>query len=162
LKTISQSLTTTIADLDDIISAKSKSIGNQHNERVNLHLCTNKIIESLEIDSTYKRVTIYNTLTMDDALWANRSFFESVIYNLITDGIKYSNTNKNSQIIIQSLYSRDTIKNSNYRRWHLYITKYMNQLFQMYQTFNKKRRTSEVLAFILKKIKLKSSMVKLN
>jgi light-regulated signal transduction histidine kinase (bacteriophytochrome) len=47
---------------------------------------------------------------MDDALWANRSYFESVIYNLITNGIKCSDTNKNSQIIIQSVYSRDTKK----------------------------------------------------
>jgi len=60
LKTISGSLTTTIVDLDDIISIKSKRKINQLNERVNLFDCVNNVIESLEIECTNNDVTIYN------------------------------------------------------------------------------------------------------
>jgi len=137
LKTISDSLTSTIVDLDDIISIKSKTNINQLNERVNLSTCTNKIVESLEIDSTNKNVTIHNGLRGDDTLITNRSYLESVIYNLISNGIKYSDPKKLSQIIIQSIHTKDTLK--------ILIAdngigidteKYKNQLFEMYQTFH--------------------------
>ncbi len=137
LRTISESLTTTIVDLDDIISIKSKTNINQLNERVNLHTCTSKVIESLDLESTNRNVTIYNGLRMDDTLMTNRSYFESVIYNLISNGIKYSDSNKKSQIIIQSVHTKDTIKILIADNGiGIDTTKFKNQLFEMYQTFH--------------------------
>lgn len=137
LKTISESLTTTIVDLDDIISIKSKTNIKQLNERINLFDCANKVIESLDIESTKNDVAIYNAFRMDDTLITNRSYFESILHNLISNGIKYSDSSKKSQIIIQTIHTKD----------HLQIliadngigidtNKYKNQLFEMYQTFH--------------------------
>lgn len=137
LKTISESLTTTIVDLDDIISIKSKTNLNQLNERVDLYSCTSKIIESLKIESFNKEVTIHNALRKDETLLTNRSYLESVFYNLISNGIKYSDPNKNSQIIIQSIHTKDTVKiliSDN--GIGIDMPKYKNQLFEMYQTFH--------------------------
>ncbi|WP_296386318.1 PAS domain-containing sensor histidine kinase [Winogradskyella sp.] len=137
LKTISKSLTTTIIDLDDIISIKSKSDINQLNERVNLFECANKVVKSLDIDSTNKNITIYNALRMDDTLVTNRSYLESVIYNLISNGIKYSDSSKKSQIIIQSVHTKDTIKILIADNGiGIDTAKFKNQLFEMYQTFH--------------------------
>lgn len=137
LKTISESLTTTIVDLDDIISIKSKTNINQLNERVNLFECLNKVIESLEIESSKKEVTIYNALRMDDFLMTNRSYLESVIYNLVSNGIKYSDSSKKSQIIIQSVHTKDTLKILIADNGiGIDTTKFKNQLFEMYQTFH--------------------------
>jgi len=137
LKTISESLTTTIVDLDDIISIKSKANINQLNEYVDLYNCTNKIIDSLKIESFNKDVTIHNALRKDEALLTNQSYLESILYNLISNGIKYSDHNKNSQIIIQSIHKKDTIKiliSDN--GIGIDMSKYKNQLFEMYQTFH--------------------------
>ena len=137
LRTISESLTTTIVDLDDIISIKSKSNINQLNERVNLHACASKIIESLDLESKTKDVTIYNGLRMDDTLMTNRSYFESVIYNLISNGIKYSDSSKKSQIIIQSIHTKDSIKILIADNGiGIDTAKFKKQLFEMYQTFH--------------------------
>lgn len=137
LKSISESLTHTITDLDDIISIKSKSNLNQLNERVELYHCVNSVIESLKIESFNRDVTIHNTLRKDESLLTNRAYLESVFYNLISNGIKYSDPNKKSQIIIQSIHTKETVKiliSDN--GIGIDLKKYRNHLFEMYQTFH--------------------------
>ncbi|MGB3607390.1 sensor histidine kinase [Psychroserpens sp.] len=141
LKTISKALTTTIIDLDDIISIKSKSESNQLNESVNLFNCADKIIKSLEIDSALHTVSIYNTIKQDDVLIANRSYLESILHNLISNGIKYRAKERSPKITLQSVSTDTDLK--------LLISdngigidteKYKNQLFEMYQTFHGTKR----------------------
>ncbi|WP_458626969.1 PAS domain-containing sensor histidine kinase [Winogradskyella sp. PC D3.3] len=142
LKSISKSLTTTIVDLDDIVSIKSKININQLNERVDLHDFTNKIIESLKIDSEKQGVTIHNALRKDESMLTNRSYLESVLYNLISNGIKYADPNKKSQIVIQSIHSKDTIKiliSDN--GIGIDMKTYKDQIFQMYKTFHGTERS---------------------
>jgi PAS domain S-box-containing protein len=137
LKTISESLTTTIVDLDDIISIKSKANTQQLNQRVNLYTCTNQIIDSLKIESTKNSVTIYNALRMDDSLLTNQPYIESIIYNLISNGIKYSDSNKKSQMTVQSVHTKDTIKILIADNGiGIDMNKYGNKVFEMYQTFH--------------------------
>lgn len=141
LQSISKSLTSTIVDLDDIVSIKSKAHTNQLNERVNLYHCSNKVIESLKIDSSEKGVTIHNALRKDEVLLTNTSYLESVFYNLISNGIKYSDPNKNSQIIIQSVHTKDTVKiliSDN--GIGIDMSKFKNKIFEMYQTFHGTKR----------------------
>ncbi|WP_179319660.1 sensor histidine kinase [Winogradskyella helgolandensis] len=137
LKSISESLTTTIDDLDDIISIKSKTNLNEFNEHIYLHRCINKISESLTLDCTKNGVTIHNALRQDETLYTNRSYLESVFYNIISNGIKYADSNKKSQIVIQSIHTKDTIKiliSDN--GIGIDTAKFKDQLFDMYQTFH--------------------------
>ncbi|MDN3494045.1 sensor histidine kinase [Winogradskyella bathintestinalis] len=137
LKTISESLTATIVDLDDIISIKSKANLNLLNEHINLHSCVNKISDSLKLDSSKNEVTIHNALRKDETLFTNRPYLESIFYNLISNGIKYADPNKKSQIIVQSIHSKDTIKiliSDN--GIGIDMTKFKDQVFNMYQTFH--------------------------
>jgi len=110
LKTISEALTTTIVDLDDIISIKSKSNTKALNERVNIFNCTEKIIDSLELDITNNDVVIYNSIRKDDHLVANRSYLESILHNLISNGIKYRSNNRKSKVILQSIHTKNEFK----------------------------------------------------
>lgn len=137
LQSISESLTTTIEDLDDIVSIKSKVHTNQLNERVNLYDCSNKVIESLKIESSKRNVTIHNALRKDEVLLTNAAYLESVFYNLISNGIKYSDPNKSAQIIIQSIQSKDAVKiliSDN--GIGIDMSKFKDQVFEMYQTFH--------------------------
>ncbi|WP_299113825.1 PAS domain-containing sensor histidine kinase [uncultured Winogradskyella sp.] len=137
LKTISGSLTKTIVDLDDIISIKSKSNTTQLNEHVNLFECTSNIIESLRIESSNTHVKLYNALKPKDALFTNKAYLESILYNLISNGIKYADHIKTSKVVISSIHTNETIK--------IVVTdngigidtrKFKDQLFEMYQTFH--------------------------
>lgn len=158
LNSISESLTTTIVDLDDIISIKSKSNGNQLNEHVGLYNCVNKISESLRMDSEKNGVTIHNALRQDETLFTNQSYLESVFYNLISNGIKYADPNKKSHIIIQSIHTKDTIKiliSDN--GIGIDTSKYKNQLFNMYQTFHgTERKDSRGIGLYITKTQVES------
>ncbi|WP_299277020.1 PAS domain-containing sensor histidine kinase [uncultured Psychroserpens sp.] len=137
LNTISEALTSTIVDLDDIISIKSKSNTNELNERVNIFNCAEKVIDSLEIESANNEVALFNSIRKDDYLVANRSYLESVIYNLISNGIKYKHPNRKSKVILQTMHTKDALKilvSDN--GIGIDIDKFKNQIFEMYQTFH--------------------------
>ncbi|MCT4629459.1 PAS domain-containing sensor histidine kinase [Winogradskyella sp.] len=137
LKTISNSLTNTIVDLNDIISIKSKTDINDLYEVVNLYNYVENITESLEVESSKANVTIHNALRKDDAIKTNASYIESILYNIISNGIKYADPNKNSRIGIQSVHSKDEIKiliSDN--GIGIDLSKFENKLFEMYQTFH--------------------------
>jgi PAS domain S-box-containing protein len=141
LKSISDSLTHTIIDLDDIINIKSKASLKQLNEHINLNHCIDQVIESLKIDSFNKDVIIHNTVEKDETLFTNRSYLESVFFNLISNGIKYSDPNKNSQIIIQSIQTPEYLKiiiSDN--GIGIDLKKYQHKIFEMYQTFHGTKR----------------------
>nr|WP_321234262.1 PAS domain-containing sensor histidine kinase [uncultured Psychroserpens sp.] len=137
LNTISEALTSTIVDLDDIISIKSKSNTKALNERVNIFACTEKIIDSLEIEIANNEVAIYNSLRKDDFLIANRSYLESIIYNLISNGIKYRSDKRNSKVILQSIHTKNELKILVADNGiGIDTEKFKNKLFEMYQTYH--------------------------
>ncbi|WP_052172545.1 PAS domain-containing sensor histidine kinase [Psychroserpens jangbogonensis] len=137
LKTISDALTSTIVDLNDIISIKSKTNINQINEQINIHSCANKIIKSLELESQQKGISIHNAIREADLLKTNVSYFESILHNLISNGIKYSHPDRKSKIILQTLHTNKDIKiliSDN--GIGIDLEKYKDQLFEIYQTFH--------------------------
>jgi PAS domain S-box-containing protein len=137
LKTISGALTSTIIDLDDIISIKSKSNSKELNERVNIYNCAEKVINSLEMDIAHNKIAIYNSIRKDDSINVNPAYLESVIYNLISNGIKYRSNKRNSKVILQSVHTKNELKiliGDN--GIGIDTKKYKNQLFEIYQTFH--------------------------
>ncbi|MFT7051241.1 MAG: PAS domain S-box-containing protein [Psychroserpens sp.] len=141
LKTISGALTTTIVDLDDIISIKTKSNAKDLNESVNIFDCAEKVINSLEMDIAHNEIAICNSIIKNDFINVNRSYLESILYNLISNGIKYKSNNRDSKIILQSVHSENELKiliedNGIGIDTH----KYKGQLFEIYQTFHSTKR----------------------
>ncbi|WCO03025.1 sensor histidine kinase [Psychroserpens ponticola] len=137
LKTISEALTNTIVDLNDIINIKSKSSIEQINQKINIFSCANKIIKSLELESQQKEISIHNAIREIDHIKTNTSYFESILHNLISNGIKYSHPDRKSKIILQTIHTSDAIKiliSDN--GIGIDLDKYKNQLFEMYQTFH--------------------------
>ena len=137
MKTISEALHSTIIDLNDIISIKSKTSYNQLQEHINLRNCIDKVIKSLYLESVLRDIKIQNVVNEDDTLRTNLSYLESILHNLISNGIKYSHPDRPSRIIIQSLHTENEL--------HIAISdngigidlkKYKDQIFQMYQTFH--------------------------
>ena len=142
LRTISEALTNTIVDLNAIISIKSKSTINELNEVINIHDCAEKIIKSLKLESSKNNVIIHNAIRKNDALKTNASYFESILYNLISNGIKYKQHNRNAKIILQTIHTNTTLKllvSDN--GIGIDLEKHQHQLFEMYQTFHGTDRT---------------------
>lgn len=137
LKTISEGLTSTIVDLDEIISIKSKSNSNVLKERINVFDCAEKVINDLELEIINNEVAVYNSIRKSDFLIANRSYLQSILFNLISNGIKYRHPNRQSKVILQSIHTKDELKiliSDN--GIGIDTNKFKNQLFEMYQTFH--------------------------
>lgn len=137
LKTISKSLTDTITDLNGIISIKSKSDTQELNERVNIKSCVDKVIKSFDLDIQKSGVRINNSIREDIFLTTNVSYLESIIHNLISNGIKYRNNKHNSHISFLSKINKESIQliiSDN--GIGIDLEKYGNQIFQLYQTFH--------------------------
>nr|WP_321222679.1 PAS domain-containing sensor histidine kinase [uncultured Psychroserpens sp.] len=141
LKTISKALTTTIVDLDDIISIKTKSNTKELSERVNVFKCAEHIINSLEMDIAHNEIAIYNSIRQDDFINVNKSYLESVLYNLISNGIKYRSDERNSKIILQSVHTKNELRILVADNGiGIDTNKFKNQLFEMYKTFHGTKR----------------------
>lgn len=142
LKTISEALTTTIVDLDDIISIKSKSTSNDLNETIHVFECAEKVIDNLELEIANNSIAIFNYIEKDCVLTANRSYLESILYNLISNGIKYRHPERQSKITLKSVKSDDALKiliSDN--GLGIDLDKFGKRLFELYQTFHGTERT---------------------
>lgn len=137
LKTISEALSTTIVDLDDIISIKSKSNSNDLNENILLFDCAEKVIDNLELEIANNTIAVYNYIEKDHVLIANRSYLESILYNLISNSIKYRHPERQSKITLKSVQTNNTLKiliSDN--GTGIDLDKFGTQLFELYQTFH--------------------------
>nr|WP_321246085.1 ATP-binding protein [uncultured Psychroserpens sp.] len=95
------------------------------------------MINNLEMDIAHNEIAIYNSIRKDDFINVNPAYLESVIYNLISNGIKYKSDKRNSKVILQSVHTKNELK--------ILIAdngigidteKYKSQLFEIYQTFH--------------------------
>ncbi len=89
------------------------------------------------MDIAHNEIAIYNSIRKDDFINVNPAYLESVIYNLISNGIKYKSDKRNSKVILQSVHTKNELK--------ILIAdngigidteKYKSQLFEIYQTFH--------------------------
>lgn len=141
LKSISNSLTETIKDLSEIISIKSKSAIEELNIPINLRDCIEKVIESLELEVQSNEANIQIQVPNDIFIIGNLSYLESILHNLISNGIKYKQKDSEPQITIKAYNSSDcteiTITDNGIG---IDLNKYEDQLFGMYQTFHGTKR----------------------
>ncbi|RNC87130.1 MAG: PAS domain S-box protein [Winogradskyella sp.] len=141
LKSISKSLNGTMADLDNIISIRSKSNFEELFKNVNLFQCVEAITESLKLDRFKSQVSLENRIDKNTMLFTNSSYIESIFHNLISNGIKYSKQVSNSQVIITSKETEKDIKiivSDN--GIGIDLEKFKDQLFKMYRTFHGTQR----------------------
>ncbi len=154
LKSISSSLTTTITDLNEIISVRSES--KDLIDNIYLNQSISKILYNLELDIKKKDAVISNQVNHKLCIIGNESYIESIFYNLISNALKYNSPDKATKVIIKSL-NTDT-------GYNIIITdngiginldKYEKQLFEMYQTFHEsKREDSKGIGLYLTKIQV--------
>ncbi|MEP5254959.1 MAG: PAS domain-containing sensor histidine kinase [Winogradskyella arenosi] len=158
LQTISKSLSTTIKDLDDIVSIKSKSKISELNERVELYPFTSTIINSLSLESEKYEVRIHNSVRKKDVLMTNKAYLESILYNLISNAIKYSDPNKPSEVTIASMETESHVRiliSDN--GIGIDLNKFKDQVFEIYKTFHgTKRKDSRGIGLFITKTQVEA------
>lgn len=97
-----------VKDLGIILSARTPL--NDKKEKVNIHNLIHRISDTLE-NQIFESGCIINTELSDDAIevFSIKSYMESIVYNLISNAIKYKSPKRRPQITISSKKINDSI-----------------------------------------------------
>lgn len=96
LKTLSQCLTKTIANLNEVVhvqNSKSKEV-----KKIFIAKEINHILDLLHYVISENNATIHNNISKKLFLYYNNSYFESIIQNLLSNAIKYKHPDRDPVI----------------------------------------------------------------
>lgn len=135
IDTVSKEFSSTISNLVELVNVQNnKEIST---EKLNLSDYLNRIFNILSDDIRSKNVTIVNKVNKDFAISFNKCYLESILLNLTTNAIKYSDNSKN--IIIEysieknDYYSVLSVKDNGIG---INLKKYKDMIFGLYKTFH--------------------------
>lgn len=135
LNTVSNSLDETLLNLNQVVS-----INNNINlifEPLHLHEYLQKTLSLLSNQIADKKATIVNTITQDIIVKYNPAFLESILFNFVSNAIKYCHPNRNPLIHLDCFIVNDKIvfqiKDNGLG---INLKKHGDELFGMYKTFH--------------------------
>lgn len=149
ISTVSKELTSTIDNLVELVNIQTNK--NSDKEQVNLSEYLDKIFTVLVDDISKANIKIINNVSDDIVLHYNKSYLESILLNLTSNAIKYSDKTKKRFIE----YSISKIKN--YTVLHVKdngigidLDKHKNSIFGLYKTFHSNENATGVGLHITK------------
>lgn len=149
LKTISNDLTDSINSLVDLV--KIQNIDDSEFKVLNLTKYLVKTLNILTDDISRKKVKIINQIPKDLMILSNEAYLESILLNLTTNAIKYSNQDK---ILVLEYFIDCTedfiILNIKDNGLGIDLDKYQEQLFGLYKTFHNHKDSNGVGLHITK------------
>jgi len=146
---LSDRFSETISHLDEIVTAQNQA-GLTY-EELYIHNYVDKTTQTLQVQIVLKEALIINKVTLDLSLYVNPAYLESILLNLISNAIKYSDPDRKPIIEIEG--SRDqhgvvlSIKDNGIG---IDLNKHGNELFGMYKTFNHNKDAKGIGLFITK------------
>ncbi|WP_083692335.1 PAS domain-containing sensor histidine kinase [Seonamhaeicola sp. S2-3] len=150
LKTVSNSLSKTIVNLNEIVSKQStKKI---EREKLNIYQCMEDTFKIMDIEIANKKALIINNVNPEIYIYANRSYMESIIQNLTSNALKYSHPDRKPIINIDSELSEDGILTITVTDNGIGIDldKYGNDIFGLYRTFHGNKNAEGVGLYLTK------------
>lgn len=149
LMTVSDSLTTTIDNLREVVSKQSHAKLEIKPLRLNDYL--NKVIDLLELDIVGKNVIIKNKVSDDLMLHSNETYLESIILNLASNALKYSHPDRQPVIIINATATHESVKITlEDNGLGIDLEKYGNDIFGLYKTFHKNTNSEGIGLYLTK------------
>ena len=149
LKSVSSSLNDTLMNLNEVVNIQTnKSLTT---EKLNLsnYIETTLTVLSGQIKSN--NVTINNLVSDEIEVNYNSAYLESILYNIISNGVRYSHKERKSIITIK-FYKENNLKVIEIADNGIGIDleKYKNKIFGMYKTFSNRDDSRGIGLFITK------------
>ncbi len=149
LKNISKGFSTTVSNLNKIVTTQNQSKLNT--QCINLHQCIEKSLTALQIQISSSNAIVENHVNSQVTVSANPAYMESILQNLITNAIKYKHPDRVPTILLNGhqennrtvLVIKDNGKGIN-------LEKHGKDLFGMYKTFHGNSDAQGVGLFITK------------
>lgn len=149
LKTLSQCLTKTIANLNEVVhvqNSKSKEV-----KKIFIAKEINHILDLLHYVISENNATIHNNISKKLFLYYNNSYFESIIQNLLSNAIKYKHPDRDPVISIDCAYDKQEFKliiSDN--GMGIDLEKYGDDIFGLYKTFHHNNDSEGIGLYLIK------------
>ncbi len=139
----------TIHHLNDIISIQDNT--NLPETMLTLKKEIEKVLQIIHITFTTSRASVVYNFDDEEQIYTNQAYFESILLNLLTNGIKYRSAERDPVIKI-SLGRKDgyiilTVQDNGLG---IDLNRYRDQLFGMYNTFHGNKDAKGLGLFIVK------------
>ncbi|NER18996.1 PAS domain-containing sensor histidine kinase [Spongiivirga citrea] len=149
LKKVSESLSETIAHLNKVVSIQTNL--NKGLEKISLSNCIVNTVSVLKGEIDKKNAIITNKVSSEIFVDHNPAYLESILLNLISNGLKYKHADRNPEIILETIYENGklSLKVSD-NGIGIDLKKHGKNLFGMYKTFHGNNDAKGIGLFITK------------
>lgn len=149
LKSVSNSLNDTMTNLNEVVNIQTNitlSI-----EKINLYKYIKKAKKILSGQIVSNSITFNNLVAADVEINYNPAYMESILYNIISNAIRYSNKDRDSFITIKYYKENESkILEITDNGIGIDLEKYKNKIFGMYKTFSNYKDSKGLGLFITK------------
>jgi PAS domain S-box-containing protein len=147
LKNVSKSLNETMQNLNEVVNIRSKK--DLLIEKLNLKEYLEKMITLLDNNQLVKNVNLINEVPNTIFIDYNVSYLESILYNFISNAIRYTSANEKIEIKL-SFDSEKNILHISDNGIGIDLEKNGENLFGLYKVFNDNPESKGVGLFIAK------------
>lgn len=150
LKTVSDSLSKTIGNLNEIVS--KQFVKKIERENLNIYNCIEDTFKILELEIVSKKAIINNNIDPNISIYANRTYLESIIQNLASNALKYAHPNRIPTLNINSHLSDEDVLTITVADNGIGIdlNKYGDDVFGLYRTFHGNENAEGVGLYLTK------------
>lgn len=149
IQIVSDELFSTIENLNDLVNihtVKDKEI-----EHLNLNVYINKVLDVLHDSIKQKDIVVLNYIQSSATIDCLPAYLESILLNIVTNAIKYSDQKKVPKIIFTSDENDDfIILNIKDNGLGIDLNKYKDSIFGLYKTFHKNNDARGVGLYLTK------------
>ena len=144
-----KSLDETMQNLNEVVSIQSDL--NLKLQPLGLNLFVEKAMAILGDQIELKMTEIHNHIPANTTVNCNPAYLESIIFNFLSNAIKYSSPNRQSIIIIDTyIEANKTVLRFSDNGLGIDLNKYGSKLFGMYKTFHGNKDSRGIGLFISK------------
>lgn len=147
LQKVSKSLDETMRNLNEVVNIRTNL--NITIERLNLHEYIEKSLSVLEKQIKDKEVTVQNLVPKNILIDYNVAYLESILYNFISNAIRYSNPKK-KPLIVLAYHIKEKALSITDNGIGIDLNRNGENLFGMYKTFNNNPDAKGIGLFISK------------
>ncbi|MCX6337949.1 MAG: HAMP domain-containing sensor histidine kinase [Bacteroidetes bacterium] len=149
LKTVSDSLDNTLHNLNEVVAIQTVKVLNI--ETINVFNYIEKEIAVLSKEIELKKASIINKVSNDVLINYNPAYFESIIFNFLSNAIKYSSSERQPVIILEIEFIQNrTVLSISDNGLGIDLEKNADKLFGLNKTFHGNKDAKGIGLFISK------------
>lgn len=149
IKSVSIELNETIHNLMELV--KIQNVEEVKQENLNLHHSLLKVLTVISEEIALKNVVIVNNIPNDMMVRCNPAFLESIMLNLTTNAVKYSDNNKPVRIEYFVEEKHDfVVLNVKDNGLGIDLERHKNDVFGLYKTFHHRENSNGIGLYITK------------